>query len=256
LLRNLGDSLVLWVKRTTVREYRERTGRFCAQRKLTSLLWSGYRSMGPAPTLHPLGKQTPRHRVRSVRRDLDNADTNLIGVFHDLEVLDYPKSSPSPSQEHTAPQTRACNKSLSNVPWKVAPRAGSLAPSFGVPGARLDTACSPNPAKYSCPSHFAQLVPFLSRVRPHVQLYSPLASATVGSEQKNMRRSHDARVDLSISCARARQHESQITSVKPRIANYESLLTNHHSLITHFLIGFAAIRNRCNQMKTKGRLPF
>jgi len=52
------------------------------------------------------------------------------------------------------------------------------------PDAGFDAPPSANPAKYSCPNHFARLVPFLYRVRPHVQLYSSLPSATVGREQK------------------------------------------------------------------------
>src|SRR5579863_6114835 len=49
----------------------------------------------------------------------------------------------------------------------------------------------------------------------------------------------------------------------PRVAAHESRFTNHssrltdrHSQITQFLIGSTAIRNRRNQMKTNGRLPF
>jgi hypothetical protein len=40
------------------------------------------------------------------------------------------------------------------------------------------------------------------------------------------------------------------------VTGHESQVTTHYSPITPFLIGSAAIKNRRNRMKTKGRLPF
>src|SRR5271156_581121 len=83
-----------------------------------------------------------------------------------------------------------------------------------------------------------------------------------GTGAKNMRRLQKARDDrpaadvYSRHEARITSHESGIATTKPRITNHQSLLTDHHSQITQFLIGRTAIKNRCNQMKTKGRLPF
>jgi len=92
---------------------------------------------------------------------------------------------------------------------------------------------SANPSKYSCPNHFAHLVPFLYRIRPHVQLCSPLESATVGQEQKICgdfkKRATIARLP---TCTLATKHESQVTNQESPPPSRESQIINHYSLIT------------------------
>ena len=73
--------------------------------------------------------------------------------------------------------------------------------------------------------------------------------------EKNMRRSQNSTKD-DVAGPACPDQEAGITIHDSRITILPSLLTNHHSRITPFLIGSSAIRNRCNQMKTNGGIPF
>jgi hypothetical protein len=91
-------------------------------------------------------------------------------------------------------------------------------------------------------------------------LQNPLCvtSTPARSGRKNLRAHLQAAANTGKEASRhvSRGDVARITSQESRMTKHDSLINHHHSGITPFLIGFSAIRNRRNQMKTNGGLPF